>query len=1001
MLAPSPKAQTVEAYGRQIYQECIEGSAIAPSLFHECIKIRQDVEIGPGGDISTPIHDALGWHYTRFGQKAHESLFAALFAQETGEEWQAKLSKPRLKDGKELKYETPIRSGSRAYLPPVNRETRQAIAARYECEIPPPSESFWDWLEQHPEIEIILTEGGKKGLCLLSHGYVAIALTGVNGGYRIQIGGVPLPAPELIPDLARFASPGRVFRFAFDQDTKPTARRRVAGAIGKTARLLSDRGCNILVTRWQSDDGKGIDDLIVNLGIEAWEKAYREAKSSTHYYIQDRQQNRLKRYKPTLTVNVPDLSAAIDAATFPDTGIIAIASDTGTGKTKLLAAVANDRFVKLGHRRSLERNGAQRLGGHFLNDVDYAHDRPLDANEGRFLSPAEAVRKTLCFDSLLRVTVSDVAGGDLILDEADQGIRHLLTSATCRDGKRPLLLKRFEELLKAAKRVFLLSADLGDRELDYICQLRGEMPSTILRNKYKRQRGKCRFIHASDDSVIVAELLRKAASGSCLFVVSDSLARALALAKLLKPIVAEDAIFEFNSKTSGSDRAQAFAANPDQFLQANPQIQVAIVTPSGFTGLSIEADRFDAAFGLYYGGSTVTDDAMQSLERVRAAIPRTVWAAKYGKAYSQAGQFTNPIELKGALKKRTDTTAALLRSELTPEKADSIARYEWADNPHLHAWAACESDRNLSMQHFRDCLQVRLELCGYELEVVEGEADKATRDLLKQAIAEIAADEAIDIAAAANLTADEAKSLEAKDYLEPDEAIALSKWQLANWYAMLGQDIQPDDVLFDRKGRTRTELYRLEHILFPELAVMHDTRKIEQFIPFDAPATVWDLAHSVQERQVYELIGFRAFLESACQGSEWSKDTESLQAIALKCRQFAADIKTVLHLTINDRMTDVQIIGELLRRIGIKTISRRHRVPGKRLYLYKLDPIHLERLKAILQRRHEKRVCAHFESRPTLLAMLFIERVGRTDPAPETGDSTVETANPPLPTRRE
>ena len=41
---------------------------------------------------------------------------------------------------------------------------------------------FWEWVRQHIEIPIILTEGEKKAACLLSMGFVAIALPGIWNG---------------------------------------------------------------------------------------------------------------------------------------------------------------------------------------------------------------------------------------------------------------------------------------------------------------------------------------------------------------------------------------------------------------------------------------------------------------------------------------------------------------------------------------------------------------------------------------------------------------------------------------------------------------------------------------------------------------------------------------------------------------------------------------------------------------------------------------------------
>jgi hypothetical protein len=64
----------------------------------------------------------------------------------------------------------------------------------------PPKEHFWEWLVTHPEISIVITEGGKKALCLLSQGCVAIALYGVDGGARAKDAFGNRCKPYLIPE---------------------------------------------------------------------------------------------------------------------------------------------------------------------------------------------------------------------------------------------------------------------------------------------------------------------------------------------------------------------------------------------------------------------------------------------------------------------------------------------------------------------------------------------------------------------------------------------------------------------------------------------------------------------------------------------------------------------------------------------------------------------------------------------------------------------------------
>jgi hypothetical protein len=965
-----------ESFRQAIAKEFINGSGIAENLFNSSVSFHRDLETDISGNVETPIHDALGWRVVRFGYQVKQNLFAAFINQEAGDLWQAKLSNQRVnkENGKLVKYETPKGNGngSRAFLPTIPLEIRLAIGARYGV-IVPIEGSFWDWLELHPEIDIVITEGAKKSLCLLSNGFVAIAVSGVNSGYRTTQHGVPLPAPVLIPDLQRFAN-GRKIVLAFDRDSNPQTIRKVNAAIWKTAKLfetaneiakLCEIGGDVAIARWDNANGrdKGVDDLVVNQGLEAWTKAYDNARSLRQWQIQDRYNRRLVKYKPTLTVNVSDLSTAIAPENFPQQGIIAIISDYGTGKTKLLKELTQgNKIIKLGHRVSLERNAAKVINLSFLNDLDRVSGRYFNKKEQRFLTEAENSRVALCFESIMKIEAGQLHQGDLILDECDQGLRTALTSATCsKNGIRPVILRRLEELIRAAKRIILLSADLGDREIDYICRLRGEDPAMVLLNKYQRPRGNCRFLSSTNDSAIIAEILEKTKSGQKLLILTDTLTRGRAIARLLTPILGKESIFEFNRKTSGSPQGLEFSTDPDQFLINNPHIKTAIISPSGFTGLSITHNHFDEVYGLFSGGSVVTDDCMQSLERIRLAIPRTVWAAKNGKLFSKAGQETNSLQIKGNLKESTDVTAELLRAELNPEQLDTLKHYKWKDNPHLDLFAEYEADRNFSMWNFRDCLQVRLEMTGYEVETIEIDNDFDAKDAIKEAIAEITLEDAIATANARNLTKVEALALEAKETLTIDEQFDLDKFYVSQFYVIPVENVTTDDALFNRKGRTKRALQRLEYMTFPELAKSADVRAVNECTPKDHTATIWDLGKSELQRQVLDFIGFYGFVDYALKGNQWSKYTEIVIAIANECRENSRNIKKVLGFN-PTKMADCAIIAALLNFVGLKNPERgafklvrvRVRIGCSLAYFYNLDFEYVEKVRAILKRRFER-----------------------------------------------
>ena len=263
---------TFDYFSESITAEFCQGSAIAPALFSEAITIIADVEQLPGNDVSYPIHESLGWNPpTRFGHQARPNLYAALIQDERGQVWQAKLSQPRRDDkAKVIKYETPINAGSKAYLPPVPMAIRQKIAGRIGLEPPAADQSFWDWVSTTPSIPLVITEGAKKAMALLSAGYVAIALMGVNAGYhtsRDESGAVM--GRVLIDDLHPFVTPDRDITLAFDQDEKPETRKRVGAAIAQFGCLLESNGAKVRVTKWPSKYGKGIDDAIVHHGERA------------------------------------------------------------------------------------------------------------------------------------------------------------------------------------------------------------------------------------------------------------------------------------------------------------------------------------------------------------------------------------------------------------------------------------------------------------------------------------------------------------------------------------------------------------------------------------------------------------------------------------------------------------------------------------------------------------------------------------------------------------
>ena len=341
-------------------KECLRDSAIAPEFWGLAVEVIHEQEINPlTHEIEAlPIHDALGWHYSRFVQNIEQPIIAGDFRQADGTTWQLKPSRARLgkrdkKTGKRkpIKYETPKGNGSRAFLPAVPESIQRRIldkAGLTQVETVPPAE-WWDLVEDCPDLPIVPTEGGKTGLSGLSHGDAAIALTGVNGGYhRLNRDNPADTAIALNKDLERFMVKGRRVILSFDQDADPDTRHRVDTAKLHFGQLLQDRGCEVLVATWDGTLGKGIDDLIANAGPEAFHQAIADARSLKQWDRDRLVHNQLQRHRRALgkfqkrnsgyfPLSVNDLVEAGDhlLKAIPKTGIVVIKSRTATGKTNL------------------------------------------------------------------------------------------------------------------------------------------------------------------------------------------------------------------------------------------------------------------------------------------------------------------------------------------------------------------------------------------------------------------------------------------------------------------------------------------------------------------------------------------------------------------------------------------------------------------------------------------------------------------------------------------
>lgn len=1007
------------AFGERIRAEFIEGSAIAPDVYDLATRLLTDAGGDWGGEATYPIHEALNWSgVVRFGRTARQNLAAIALENGDGTVWQLKLSTPRRDrvGGKVYKYETPKGNGARGFFPAVPLRIWAAIAARAGLPVPEGAKptDFWPWVVAHPAVEVVLTEGGKKALALLSQGHCAIALYGVHGGHRRRDAlGRPLAGgPELIEDLRPFAGPGRAIRLAFDQDTNPRARSRVAAAIRGLGTLLADRGCQVSVLTWPVELGKGIDDVIVAIAAQTASQTgdhgpdsdpqgeiedippgnvphslgqiFAEAMDLDAWQCWQQLQGRLT-YRADWLIPGGDLGdqdwgGLWDQVARSRRPIVAIASPKGTGKTKCLARwlAARGTTALLGHRIALMRNLCDRVGATYRGDLDrQTGQREIQAGD------AFSLRVGLCVDSLLALDPEVFRGCTLVLDEVVQVLRHLLLSATCRD-RRSAILARFQTLIQGAALVLVADADLDDSSLNYLQRLRsgpdGEAQVILVRNGGTPLGYGGEFLMAPNDGAAIARLLAAAQAGEKLFVATDSRGHSQKLHRLLEQLEQlRVSVLLINADTSNGPVEQQFARSPDAVLETL-QPQVVIATPSLATGVSIESTYFDRVFGLFYGVSITDGDMAQALGRVRPLVPRVVWCRERGQGGRDRGWSGSAQQIRATLKRRTDVTAALLQQQLMAVGVEDLRdRVDWERSPHVQLWAETMAARRFSLDHLRTALWVRLRYEGNGLEMVDcrDRQDPEVRELIQRTRRALKEAEAAAIATAPLPTALDLREWAGANHLTQAQKWAIAKYDLVRFYGVEPGEITADFVLVDRQGQQRQEILALEELLDRAIAQRHDLTTITHQIHGGDPLSPWDFGQAVLASEARDRLGLRAFLDP---GREWTK--YDLKELVDRVRANGRDVKMALGFNPSSHLHDVDIWHRLLRQLGLRCQFRWERRNGEKLRVYRLDRDRWQQIQTILQRRQKIRNQTPPPGSPTPLELNTpIQPVG--DPPPD------------------
>ena len=800
--------------------------------------------------------------------------------------------------------------------------------------------NFWPHVSSNPDIPVILTEGAKKAACLLSYGYAAVGLPGIHGGYSTLTTSILKETiRELVRDLECVATPGRTIYICFDKDTKLSTIQNVTIATRNLAAILKNRGVKVKVMTW-TGNAKGIDDLVATEGTEALHHAFHQAESLETWTWRIHQGNQLT-IVPTLQLDIPELIHA-NLPPLPTTGTLVIASGKGTGKTNLIAEILKDepKVISLGHRVALQRNTCHRWQLDFKND--------LDKVQGRYYSAeGYAKRMGLCIDSILSIQPNDVKDGVLVIDEFMQVLRHLILGDTCaKDGKRGALIEHLTHLLSIARLVILADADANDTGINYLHQWRITSPLTLIKNTHIAPSFNAIFLDTPQINDVYNRLITDLQNGDRIFIATDSRAGSKKLlAKLNQDCPTLKGLL-VNSETSGEAEQRAFITNPNANVQRYDWV---MGTPSLGTGVSIEVDHFDKVYGIFKG--VLTDsDAAQALNRVRANIPRIIWAAAKGGNPTRLHTSPNPRVIQRAIRQRSSANAHLLRSQLgyklgPMESEDNLRRSE----PSVDLYCNLLAQENASHLAFSASLKARLRYEGSTVETIvpadhTQEFAMAMRDISKL----ITRQDAEAIATARPLTPFEVNVLKHQDSQTKEDQNAIEKLAIQAFFCKT--DLNAEDVLFYHKHHR--QIRQLEALLYGcEVSIKRDQTEIDAQLQWGSLLIPWDLTGHEVKRAVRDKLGLSGFLSL---NRSWTR--EESEEIANRARAHRKEIKIYLNLTLPEKADNNWILAQLLQQVGMRTTSHQEGRRGEQKPIYSLEPENFAIVAEILQHRQEFRL---------------------------------------------
>ncbi|MEG4446681.1 DUF3854 domain-containing protein [Microcoleus sp. AT9_B4] len=829
---------------------------------------------------------------------------------------------------------------------------------------------FWGWVLDN-NIPIVFTEGEKKAGCLLTLGYAAISLPGINSGYRVteRDGFEKAVKRALAEDLIEFDTPGREITIIFDYRDGDYSESPEFKAACTTAKLF--RSAIVKIAQLPGPD-KGVDDFVVAGGDIGAVLAAAPSFEVIEKQILKRlsKKNREKAWALTHPIAWECNQRHLDIPYH--SGLIGVKSPKGTGKTydliKLIAQAHTEgrKVLLLTHRIVLGRAICKAVGIPWIEEMNSDADRKTEG---------KAMGFGLCVDSLhplSQATFNPLAweGALVIVDEVEQVFWHTLNSSTCRENRQAILVSMrtlFQSVLSTGGTIRLQDADLSDISIDFVREF-AEIPDIkpwIAVNRWQpSEPWKIKFYDTyyskvekkqDDPSGLLKDSVDRVTRGGKIWVSTDS-------QKVTSKYGSKNLEKYFRSRCPGKKILRIDAetvANPEhEAYQCSEKIQgseeeefkdslaalydIVICSPSLATGVSVDLrGHFTAVFGIFQGAIS-DNEVRQSLARVREPVPRFVWCRRIALGKIGNGE-SNYKAVATSKEKDCRYNLALLK--------DFDFDLDKAYNPVvLRFWAKYAGRINSSVSDFREAVHEGLVAEGHILTDCKddhkdtGEAIKALRNLNQF-------EEAVAVAEAEDIDREAFEKLEQQRSKTETERHQEEKFRLKEIYKV---EVTPELRQLHQDGwHSNIQLhYLLTHN--PDFVLMRDRKHIDSQIKSgNGQLCIQDIWQLTGKIRIHQFLNTLQFCDPE---KEWhNKSPEVLEFVA-KALKYKEHIKSLTGIKIspeNAANNPIGITGDFIAQLGCSFTGKQQRVKEKRVRFYKFGTASVNVFNSALEKIEE------------------------------------------------